>query len=107
MIEVRQREPAYRNRSLLDLAHEAPCFLRLGAPGCGSNPSVPCHSDMVRHGRGVGHKSHDLFAVPGCPACHAIFTRANLGREGYELAWQIAFERYVAWMWNEGKVRLV
>lgn len=95
----------HRNRRLLDISHEAPCMLQL-APGCGEFPSVPCHSDMLRHGRGVGHKSHDCFAVPGCPACHAVFTRAHLGQDGYEAAWVAAIERYQVWIWENGKVRV-
>ena len=95
----------HRDRRLLDIAHDAPCMLRLGAAGCGSNPSVPCHSDMQRHGRGIGHKSHDCFAVPGCPACHALFTRAELGREVYESVWRKAYEKYQVWLWSEGRVR--
>src|SRR4051812_36432999 len=93
-----------RSRKLLDCAHEAPCFLQLGLPGCGNNLSVPCHSDMLRHGRGVGHKSHDNFAVPGCPVCHAGFTRKALG-DLYELAWLRAHERYQVWLWENQKVR--
>lgn len=96
----------HRDRRLLDLSHEAPCFLQLGVPGCGNHPSVPCHSDMQRHGRGVGHKSADLFAVSGCPACHAAFTRANLGRDGYEWAWQRAHERYLLWLWENNKIKV-
>lgn len=96
----------HRDRKLLDLAHDAPCMLRLGVPGCGENRSVPCHSDLLRHGRGVGHKSHDCLAPPGCPVCHAAFTRANLGRDGYEAAWIAAFERYTVWLWENGKVKL-
>lgn len=95
----------YRNRKLLDVAHEAPCFLRL-APTCGQFPSVPCHSDELRHGRGAGHKSHDCLAVPGCPDCHALFNRANLGRDGYERTWQHANEKYQVWLWTERKVRV-
>ena len=106
MSGLRQREPAHRDRKLLDLAHEAPCMLQLGVVGCGVYPSVPCHSDALRHGRGAGHKSADVFAVAGCPACHTAFTRANLGREGYEAAWLAAFERYLAWLWANGKVRV-
>lgn len=94
----------HRNRRLLDVAHDAPCFLRLGVQGCGQHPSVPCHSDLQRHGRGVGHKSHDCMAVPGCPSCHSVFTRAVLGREGYEAAWLAAFERYLVWLWTNEKV---
>lgn len=80
-------------------------MLRLATKGCSVNDSVPCHSDLLRHGRGVGHKSHDCLAVPGCPACHAVFDRKHLGRDGYEFAWMQAFERYQVWMWTEGKVK--
>ena len=101
----------HRDRKLLDIAHEAPCMLLLGAHGCGAHPSVPCHSDMQRHGRGVGNKSHDCLAVPGCPACHAVFTRAHLGRGysesyGYEEAWIAALERYLVWLWKNKRVRV-
>ena len=93
----------HRDRKLLDVAHDAPCFLRL-ADGCGTNRSVPCHSDMLAHGRGVGHKSHDCLAVAGCPACHAVFTRAKLGRDRYAEVWAEAFARYTVWLWEQGKV---
>ena len=95
-----------QDRKLLDLAQGAPCFLQLGAKGCGANPSVPCHSDMLRHGRGIGHKSNAVFAVSGCPACHAVFDRAHLGKAGYEEAWLRAHERYLAWLWAENKLRV-
>lgn len=93
----------YRNRKLLDVAHEAPCFLKLGKP-CGVNPSVPCHSDQLRHGRGAGHKSHDAYAIPGCPDCHSKFTRAYLGRGQYEEIWARAFEEYALWLWESERI---
>lgn len=93
----------YRNRKLLDVAHEAPCMLRITQP-CGKNASVGCHSDMLRHGRGVGHKSADLYAVPGCPACHAAFTRERLGRAGYDEVWGRAFEEWMLWLWESGRI---
>ena len=95
----------FRSRKLLDIAHDAPCMLLLLANGCGANASVPCHSDALRHGRGVGHKSHDCYAVPGCPACHAVFTRKHLGRDGYEAAWIAAFERYIVWLFENERLR--
>lgn len=94
----------FRSRKLLDVAHEAPCMLQLGVP-CGHDASVPCHSDMLRHGRGVGHKSHDCLAVPGCPACHNLFTRKHLG-ELYDSTWQRANERYQIWLWENAKVKV-
>lgn len=96
----------HRNRALLDLAHDAPCMLLLGFKGCGADRSVPCHSDMLRHGRGESHKSHDCLAVPGCPVCHAGFTRGELGRAGYDVAWSMAMERYLVWLWTNGKVKV-
>lgn len=96
----------FRSRKLLDIAHEAPCMLQIAPIGCGVNPSVPCHSDLLQHGRGVGHKSDDCMAVPGCPACHDLFTRAYLGRQGYRDLWQSAFERYIVWLFENGKVRV-
>jgi len=95
-----------RDRKLLDVAHEAPCMLQLGVKGCGTHPSVPCHSDMLAHGRGAGLKSHDALAVPGCPACHTAFTRKRLGKEGYLVAWANGMARYLVWLWKNGKVRL-
>lgn len=95
----------HRDRKLLDVAHDAPCMLQL-VNGCGNHPSVPCHSDMLEHGRGAGHKSHDALAVAGCPACHAVFTREKLGRDGYREAWIKAFQRYMVWLWTEGRVRV-
>ena len=97
----------YRNRKLLDLAHDAPCFLDLGTVLCGRDAAVPCHSDMLRHGRGVGHKSSDVYAIPGCPACHAVFTRARWGRSGYEAIWRDGFEKYVLWLWENEKIKVI
>lgn len=97
----------HRDRSLLDLAHEAPCFLQLGVKDCGKHPSVPCHSDMLAHGRGEGLKSHDALAVPGCPACHAVFTRKHLGKAGYLEKWAQAIALYLVWLWKNKKIQVV
>ena len=93
-----------RDRKLLDAAYDAPCFLQLGVSGCGAHPSVPCHSDMLRHGRGVGHKSDAILAVSGCPACHAVFTREHQGRAGYDEVWLRAHERYLKWLWDHKRI---
>lgn len=95
----------FRSRRLLDVTHEAPCMLNIAIP-CGNDPSVAVHSDLLRHGRGVGHKSGDQFAISACPNCHARFTRAFLGKGQYEIVWQEAYERYVTWVWENGKVKV-
>lgn len=96
----------HRDRKLLDVAHDAPCMLLIAKQGCSVDKSVPCHSDMLRHDRGSHHRSHDCLAVPGCPVCHALFTRAHLGRELYEYTWQLANENYQVWMWTTGKLKV-
>lgn len=95
----------HRNRKLLDVAHDAPCFLEL-APTCGNYPSVPCHSDSLQDGRGIGHKSNDCLAVAGCPDCHALFTREHLG-DDYSVKHATSLKRYLVWMWENGKVKVV
>lgn len=92
-----------RNRALLDLAHDAPCFLKLGP--C-SGQVVPCHSDQLGDGRGVGHKSHDPLAVPGCVACHARFTRQYLGRSAYSEIHARALKEYIVWLWQNDKLKV-
>ena len=94
----------HRDRKLLDMAREAPCMLEL-APTCGNFPSVACHSDSLQDGRGVGHKSHDCLAIPGCPDCHALFTRKHLGND-YWFKHATALKRYIVWMWENGKVKI-
>lgn len=95
----------YRNRKLLDIAHDAPCFLEL-APTCSNHASVPCHSDQLQDGRGVGHKSHDCLAIPGCPDCHAIFDRRHLGVD-YFVKHAMAFKRYMVWLWENGRIGVI
>lgn len=92
-----------RNRKLLDVAHDAPCLLQLGP--C-SGQVVPCHSDQLSDGRGTGHKSHDCLAVPGCVACHAKFTRANLGRSEYHDIHAKALKRYLVWLFENERLEV-
>lgn len=93
----------YRNRDLLDYAREAPCALRLGP--C-SEQVGPCHSDQLEDGRGEGHKSSDALCIPGCAACHALFTREHLGRQGYFEVHARALKRYIVWLFSTGRINV-
>lgn len=93
----------HRNKKLLDVAHDAPCLLQLGR--C-EGQVVPCHSDQLEDGRGVGHKSHDCLAIPGCVACHQKFIRAYLGREQYADVYVRALKLYIVWQWVNERVRV-
>jgi len=98
----------FRNRRLLDVAHNAPCFIRVsGCSGGHDGNAVPCHSNLLRHGRGTGLKSHDCFHVPGCSHCHYWLDYGkDASREEKEEAFMRAFEAYILWLWREGKIQV-
>lgn len=106
MKPVIQKQPAYRNRKLLDISHESPsCFLRI--PGvCIGSPCVPAHSNYQRHGRGVSHKAHDCFVVAACNACHAWLDSGKASREEKDNAFTHGLNSYTVWLWTEGKVKV-
>lgn len=97
----------YRNRRLLDVAHDAPCMFSIDdVCRSGVNPSVPCHSNQQRHGRGLNHKSADAYAPAGCPECHYWYDYGKSAtREEKEWAFLLALERW--WLWLLENERLV
>ena len=111
MTGLRQREPRYVNRSLLDLCHGAPCHLNY--PGCTGGdspdfPSVPCHPNWLEDGKGVGLKAHDDLAVPGCPSCHFQHdTGTQYTTEQKKEIHQQAHKRWWRHLLNIGRVKLV
>lgn len=99
-------QPQHRDRKLLDIARDAPCMLMIeGVCRSMVNPSVPCHSNLQRHGRGYSFKSHDCFAVPGCNECHyELDSGKNLSREQKENYFMAALERYILWLWQNDRI---
>ncbi len=102
-----QRDPPYRNRKLLDVAHEAPCFMEVPSVcQSGVHPSVPAHSNSQRHGRGVGHKSHDVFVAAACGPCHDWYDRGPAPREEKEARFARGLERYWLWLWRNDRIKV-
>lgn len=98
----------YRNRKLLDVAHEAPCMLQIqGVCQNGLHPCVPAHSNMQRHGRGASHKSHDCFAVAACTACHDFIDLGHAERDVKQHAFERALERYWLWLWENVRIGVI
>ena len=58
----------YRNRRLLDQAHDLDRCTNCGAFSV--DGLEPAHSNLQEHGRGASNKSHDLFYAALCRACH-------------------------------------
>ena len=53
------------------------------SPMCNFNPEtvVWCHSDYSEHGRGMGHKAHDVFGFYGCSGCNSWYdTQSKAGK---------------------------
>lgn len=96
----------YRNRALLDLAHDMPCQARF-AHIC-NGPSVPAHANGQAWGRGFSHKAPDCFYAAVCPEAHDFID----GRKGgWELwrkrdEWERAYRYTQLWLWETGKVRV-
>lgn len=94
----------YRNKKLTDLAHHAPCFAQF--PHQCNGPSVPCHSGEQKHGRGHGHKCHDIFTAFACPEAHDHFDGRKGGwdRETRQAEWDRAYIATQVWLWETGRV---
>lgn len=92
-----------RNRPYLDMLRGQPCQIRVPGVCVGGEspdaPSVPCHSNLQRHGRGFAHKSHDVYSVPGCPPCHRWLDEGRAAREEKEEAFMSALERWWLYAW--------
>lgn len=65
------KDAMYRNRKLLDAVYNVPCFV------CGQ-PSEPCHSNLLVHGKGKGLKSTDAAIMALCRDHHMMLDQ---GRE--------------------------
>ena len=96
----------YRNPSLLALAQDAPCMVRL--PRCERWAGVvAAHSNRQRHGKGRGIKSHDCFIAFACHACHyEIDQGSTLSREERADAWVRGFEAMLVYLWAGGLVQV-
>lgn len=98
----------YRNRKLLDLAHDAPCFVDEPHQCNSFEGCVPMHSDSSIFGRGGWHKSHDFAFASGCPNAHALITAKvndDMERDRKFYIWLHAYVKTWAWLWENGKVK--
>ena len=84
----------YRDRKLLDMAYDFPCFLRL--PCCEGGMGEPAHSNQAHHGKGGAQKAHDCFYVPACRACHQELDQGRtMDRKTKFAEWNRAYGRFL------------
>ena len=96
----------FRSRPLLDLCYEFDCLLQIEGV-CTGGTGEPCHANWPEHGKGMGMKAHDCYAVPGCRACHmALDQGSKLSGEQRKDIWHRAFWKFLAMLWNRGMLRV-
>ncbi|MET3371376.1 hypothetical protein ABIC89_000409 [Variovorax boronicumulans] len=60
-----------RNPHLLSMARGRPCLLRVPSVcNYDNTTTVAAHSNLLRHGKGMGTKASDAFTVWACSHCH-------------------------------------
>ncbi len=100
----------YRDRKLLDLAHQVTeCQLQLPGvcQGHSAHGCEPAHSNQQRHGKGMGHKAEDIFHVAACHACHAELDQGRrFTKEQKRDFWQHGWERTIALYLRNGWLKV-
>lgn len=78
------------------LCRGQPCYLLV--PGIESHPIdtvVPCHSNSLSRGKGMGIKADDKYTVPGCFHCHYTLDQGrDLDKEQRRAIWESAYQRW-------------
>ena len=71
----------YRNKKLTQSAKHERCV------SCGADDGtiVWAHSNMQRHGKGMGIKAHDLFGAYLCSQCHFKYDNGAWSRQDAEV----------------------
>ena len=87
-----------RNRRLLDLAHEAPCFADFPHTCEAWQGCEPAHSDSQVFGRGHGHKSNDWAFAAMCHPAHMMLN--TMERDEKFWAWLRAHVKTQTWLWE-------
>jgi len=99
----------YRNRQLLDLAHEAPCFAKFPHDCNAHMGCVPAHSNWLLFGRGSSHKTPDWAFAAVCSNAHRDIDPSlapRFDREQRQTEWTIAYIGTQNWLWENEKLEI-
>lgn len=100
----------FRNRRLLDLAHEInECTLQVPGVCRGYTPEgcEPVHANWSEYGKGGALKAHDPYFAAGCHCCHVEIDQGRrLSGEERKEYWRRGFERTVLLLWQHELVRV-
>ena len=102
----------YRNRKLLDLAHESPFCWGCGNPNDGT--VVAAHSNSLADGKGRGTKAHDFRIAYLCFGCHSAVdegvdprTQARLSLDEKRALWEEAHRHTIGWLFLSNHLKVV
>lgn len=99
----------YRNRALLNILHEAPCFAKFPHQCTQWRGCEPAHADSQLYGRGHGHKSPDWAVASMCHEAHRMISAVinpPFDREQKQREWEIAHVATLNWLFDNGRVRV-
>tara|TARA_R110000803_G_C11872687_1_gene308650 strand:- start:236 stop:574 length:339 start_codon:yes stop_codon:yes gene_type:complete len=102
----------YRNRKLLDLAHQMPCQAEFihecSQYGLVEPPAQyaveAAHSDSHLYGKGTGIKTHDWAYAAFCHTAHMELT--NMSREEHTLEWTRGFIKTQNCLWTNKLIKV-
>ena len=94
----------YRNRKLLNLAHNMPCMATFEHECFGYLGCDPAHSDSKIFGRGFGHKSNDWAFAAMCNNSHKMLDTFDRELKFYEFL--RAYSATQKYLWENGLIGL-
>lgn len=96
----------YRNKKLLELAHE--CEYCLGCGKFASGTVVAAHSNQLRDGKGKGIKSHDFRVAFLCPNCHFDLDQGtSMSKEERKDFWEGAHRNTIAYLFLSSHLKVM
>ena len=67
------KDVTVRSRRLLNMARDQECV----SCGVQDGTIVAAHSNLLEHGKGVGHKAHDCMSAWLCHRCHSQYDQGK------------------------------
>jgi hypothetical protein len=94
-----KKPTAAEGSKYLAVCRDEPCYLRIAgvctALEWAAPDVVPCHSNLLEHGKGKGIKAAHEFTFPGCRACHFWLDQSSIPtKEQRRAATLAALERW-------------
>lgn len=95
----------FRASDLLSLAALAPHCMNCGVVNVGQ--VVACHSNHLRHGKGMGQKAHDLPAYL-CGECHSLLDgrAGNLNRAEKDVLFLESAYKTILWLLQSNHLKV-